>query len=88
MTGHVGLHSVPDDKDLAKWLRSLLIEANEEFLVYFNEWQEVVEMTEESKEPEEWAYARLLNNLATLDQPKLIRLFSAAIWRINTIESL
>lgn len=83
MADKVGLSSVPDDANLIEWLNSLYVDANNELLDYLKEWNEVVDMTKEDNDPIEWAYARLLNNLSSLDNPKLIRMLSAFIWNMS-----
>lgn len=83
MTDHIGLDAVPDDENLIKWLRVKFGLANVELLEYQQEFNEVVELTKENDEPIEFAYARLLNNLATKTEPELIRMLSAFIWRFS-----
>lgn len=72
---------IPDDETMVKYLNGRYAEGNEEFLVIFNEFQEVVQLTKDNGEPIEFAYARLLNHLAELDAPVLLRALSAIIWR-------
>lgn len=77
---HVGLEAVPDDEDMVKWLRVKSNLAHLELLKYLEEYKEIVEYGESQEEPKEFAYARLLNNLATIEQPELIKMLSAAIY--------
>lgn len=80
---YVGPIPVPNDTNLADFLTKLRHEATLELEVLLSEFSEVIDYGKEEGEPEEFAYARLLNQLATIETPKLIRILSAAIWRIQ-----
>lgn len=83
MTKRIGVDPVPDDEDLVKWLNERFKSSDEEYKTIFTEFQEVVSLTRENGEPIEFAYARLLNRLATLDAPVILRALSAVIWRFS-----
>lgn len=86
MTNESGLSpvpNIPDDESMVNYLNKLFAEANEEYWVIYHEFQEVVEMTKENGEPIEFAYARLLNHLADMDAPVILRALSSVIWRFS-----
>ena len=82
MPDRVGLNPVPDDAKFSEWLEELLEAASNEKDFLLEEFVDVVKYGAENGDPKIWGYARLLNHLATLDQPLLIRILSAAIWQI------
>lgn len=71
----------PSDEDLVKWLRAKFYTSQVELLQYQAEFNEVMQITNSEDNPVEFGYARLLNNLAEMDQPKLIRLLSVFMWK-------
>jgi hypothetical protein len=83
---HVGLEPAPDDDQLEEWLGHKIDEASEEMEALIEEFVDVVKAGQEEDEPYLWSYARLLNHLATLDSPKMLRVLSAAIWTITEAE--
>lgn len=87
MTDHVGLNPVPDDAKLEDWLEELLEAANKEKESLLEEFVDVVQYGKNEGEPYLFAYARLLNHLASLDHPLLIHILSAAIWEIMEAET-
>ena len=76
------LESVPDvpDKEMVKWLRTKFYVSKVELLKYQSEFVEVMQVVNNEDDPVEFGYARLLNNLATLEKPQLVRMLSAMLW--------
>lgn len=81
MDRRIGIDPVPDDADMIKWLLKKYQDADAELLEYLHEYQKVVQLEIDENEPPAFTYARLLNNLAKCDQPKLIRMLSAMIFK-------
>ena len=77
-----GLESVPDvpDEEMVKWLRAKFYLSKVELLKYLSEFVEVMQVVNNEDDPVEFGYARLLNNLATLEKPQLVRMLSAMLW--------
>ena len=88
MTRRIGLHQVPDDADMAKFLEELLANAKKELARLITEFDEVLEYGEEEGEPKIFGYARLLNHLSETKNPELVRMLSAAVWAMQEITSL
>jgi hypothetical protein len=82
MPDRVGLEPAPDDNNLVDWLEQRLKEADEQKEKLIEEFIDVVKYGQEEDEPYLFSYARLLNHLATLNTPDLIKILSAAIWEI------
>ena len=76
------LESVPDvpDEEMVKWLRTKFYVSKVELLKYQSEFVEVMQVVNNEDDPVEFGYARLLNNLATLEKPQLVRMLSAMLW--------
>ena len=76
------LESVPDvpDEEMVKWLRAKFYLSKVELLKYQSEFVEVMQVVNNEDDPVEFGYARLLNNLATLEKPQLVRMLSAMLW--------
>jgi len=76
------LESVPDvpDEEMVKWLRAKFYVSKVELLKYQSEFVEVMQVVNNEDDPVEFGYARLLNNLATLEKPQLVRMLSAMLW--------
>ena len=76
------LESVPDvpDEEMVKWLRARFYISKVELLKYQSEFVEVMQVVNNEDDPVEFGYARLLNNLATLEKPQLVRMLSAMLW--------
>ena len=86
MAGHIGLVPVPDDGELSDFIRKMIVSDSEQCDRHTAELAETVEVTREMEEPEEFAYARMLNFLAdNLEQKELIHLCAAALWRIHNL---
>jgi hypothetical protein len=79
MPKDIGVEPVPDD-EIEKWLKAKLSIAEEEAQKLASEFKEVIEMGEQKGDPEIFAYARLLNHLAELESPALLRILSAYVW--------
>lgn len=79
MPNRIGIESVPDE-EMEKWLQSRLDMATKDATVLTEEFLEVVELGQERNDPEIFAYARLLNHLAGLDAPTILRILSAYVW--------
>ena len=76
------LESVPDvpDEEMVKWFRAKFYISKVELLKYQSEFVEVMQVVNNEDDPVEFGYARLLNNLATLEKPQLVRMLSAMLW--------
>ena len=86
MDRRVGLEAAPDDAQLEEWLGQKIDAASEEMEEILGDFIDMVKMGMDSGEPWLWNYARLLNFLATLDNPKMIRVLSVALWTIMEAE--
>ena len=77
-----GLEAVPNvpDEEMVKWLRMKFYTSKVELLQYQVELAEVMQVLHSKDDPPEFGYARLLNNLSAMDQPRLIRMLSALLW--------
>lgn len=82
----VGLEAAPDDAQLEEWLSQKIDEASEEMEEILRDFVDMVKMSMDDGEPWLWNYARLLNYLTTLDDPKRIRVLSVALWTIMEAE--
>lgn len=80
MSGDDRLWPVPTDDHLAEKLRERIQLAIDEASEFLEEYRDVVEYSKGRGEPEEFAYARLLNHLAEVDNPRLIKILSAFIY--------
>lgn len=78
----VGLEAAPKDEDLVDWLSDKLEKADNELEEIVSTLADVMEYGKEEGEPYLFGYARLLNHLTSLNQPKLIRVLSAALWQL------
>jgi hypothetical protein len=84
----IGLHPVPPDAVLEEYLNETIqkdvarLDGQLELL-----WDAVEESLDKGQ-PEVFAYAKLLNFLAsdTLDKPDLVHLCAAAMWKLYEIE--
>ena len=83
MAGHIGLVPVPDDGELSDFIRKMIVSDSEQCDRHTAELAETVEATREMEEPEEFAYARMLNFLESLEEKDLIHLCASALWRIH-----
>ncbi|UOW93398.1 hypothetical protein SEA_LABELLE_73 [Mycobacterium phage Labelle] len=86
MERRVGLEAAPDDAQLEDWLGQKIDSANEEMEEILGDFVDMVKLSMDDGDPWLWNYARLLNFLATLDNPKMIRVLSAALWTIMEAE--
>lgn len=86
MAGHIGLVPVPDDGELSEFIQKMIANDSETCDRHAAELAETLQFTQEANEPEEFAYARMLNFLAdSLEQKELIHLCAAAMWRIHNL---
>ena len=83
MAGHIGLIPVPDDEELSDFIRKMIENDSEACDRHTAELAETIEVTQEAEEPEEFAYARMLNFLESLEDKDLIHLCAASLWRIH-----
>ncbi|AKU45361.1 hypothetical protein MADRUGA_71 [Mycobacterium phage Madruga] len=86
MERRVGLEAAPDDAQLEDWLGQKIDSASEEMEEILGDFVDMVKLSMDDGDPWLWNYARLLNFLATLDNPKMIRVLSAALWTIMEAE--
>ena len=77
---HVGFTPIPKDADIAEFLQNLIKEQREELGATLKQLYDTIEQTHEAEEPTVFAFAKLLNFLASLEKPELVRLLSAALW--------
>lgn len=82
----VGLEAAPDDAQLEEWLGQKIDSASDEMEEILGDFVDMVKLSMDDGEPWLWNYARLLNYLATLDNPKMIRVLSVALWTIMEAE--
>lgn len=83
MTKRIGVDPVPDDAEKEQWLQDKLKTATELAKQLADGFEDAAQYSKEQNEPEIFAYARLLNHVAGLDQPTLIRILSAFVWHNN-----
>lgn len=76
----IGIRAIPDDADIAKFLESLIQEYNKKTIEKVKELNETIKETENSGQPAEFAFGKMLNYLATLEKPELIELLAGALW--------
>lgn len=76
----IGMRQVPDDADIAEFLKKMFEEHNNKLAQKENELKDTIDETVNSNEPSIFAFGKLLNYLATLEKPDLIELLSAAMW--------
>lgn len=86
MTRRVGLEAAPDDAQLEEWLGQKIDAASNEMEEILGDFVDMVKLSMDDGDPWLWNYARLLNFIATLDNPKMIRVLSAALWTIMEAE--
>lgn len=77
----VGIRAIPDDADLAKFLFALSEEYEAKIKDVNEQMDDTIDQTIRSKEPPIFAFAKLLNYLASLEKPELIELLAASIWK-------
>lgn len=78
---HIGIRSVPDDADIAKFLRSLCEEYKHKNNLVEDQLLETIDDTIEQKQPPIFAFGKLLNYLATLEKPELIEILAGSLWK-------
>lgn len=76
----VGLEAAPSDDELVAWLRHKKAMSGLAVVQYVQEFEGVYNMTVGNDEPKEFAFARLLNNLATLESSDVLHMLAAMIW--------
>lgn len=79
---HIGIRKIPSDADLEKFLESLIKEYLDETDKTVGELNETIKETEDSGQPSSFAFAKMLNYLATLEKPELIELLAGALWHL------
>jgi hypothetical protein len=77
----IGIRAIPDDADIAKFLQKLIEEYDEKVGVQKQELADTIEQTIRNDEPPVFAFAKMLNFLATLEKPELIELLAGLLWR-------
>lgn len=82
----IGLVPVPGDKPLGEFIETL-IKRDREFLnKKLIELEDTIRETKESEQPDNFAYAKMLNYLAKgISHPDLINLCAAALWEHTRI---
>lgn len=85
MTEHrrIGITVIPDDAELAKYLEELSIQNQTLCEGILIELRETVTGTLAEDQPEIFAYAKMLNFLASLSKIELNNLCAAALWKLH-----
>lgn len=76
----IGLKSVPPDVVLEEWLYNLFLEYRHETDNFGIELMDTIMQTHHERQPHIFAFAKMLNKLATMEKPDLIKILSAAMW--------
>ena len=76
----VGFKRLPDDANIEDWLNKLFLEYRAEMDQFGIELVETIQQTNKDEEPRIFAFAKMLNKLATMDKPQLIKILSAVMW--------
>lgn len=79
----IGVDPVPSDEEKEAWLQKKLDQATDLAKELAAGFDDAAQYSKEQGEPEIFAYARLLNHVATLDTPTIIRILSAFVWHNN-----
>ena len=84
----IGLHPVPPDAILEDYIKETIQKDIENLGGQLELLWDAVEESLDKGQPEVFAYAKLLNFLAsdTLDKPDLVHLCAAAMWKLYEIE--
>lgn len=85
MVRRIGPNPVPDDVSVETFLESVRKENFEEMGEFLGELKKTLAETENSGQPEVFAYGKMLNYLATeesVTQPWLINILAAALWEL------
>lgn len=85
MQRSIGLTPIPDDVDIEKFLQKIRAENCEEMTRFLDELRATLEETENSGQPEVFAYGKMINYLAreeSVTEPWLISVFAAAVWNL------
>lgn len=77
----IGIRVIPDDVDIANFVKKL----DREYQVKVDEikiqLEETINQTLKQGQPRIFAFAKLLNYLATLEKPELIEMLSSTLWK-------
>lgn len=87
MDGPVSLP--PDDDSIARMLEDLYIEDEKEMEDLVGELHDTIKQTIASGEPYFFAYGKLMKTFRAredMNEPKIIRLLSAAIWKLTDLD--
>lgn len=83
----IGLVPVPGDKPLGEFIESLIVRDTVLMDEKVQELHDTIKETLESDQPEEFAYAKMLNYLAKgVPHPDLISVCAAALWHIAELD--
>lgn len=84
----IGLHPVPPDAVLEEYLKETIQQDIARLDGQLELLWDAVEESLDKGQPEVFAYAKLLNFLAsdTLDKPDLVHLCAASMWKLYEIE--
>lgn len=77
----IGLRPIPDG-NIAEFLEQLIKDHCEQADDVVEELNETIKETEDSGQPSEFAFGKLLNYLATKSQPELIEICAGALWNL------
>lgn len=84
MVNHIGLVPVPGDEPLSEFIEKMIKGDTELLGKKLGELDLTVKETKEQDQPDNFAYAKLMNYLATvISHPDLIHLCAAALWEIH-----
>lgn len=76
----IGIRAVPDDADIARFLRQLEEEYQPKVKEIKEQLSETIDETILADQPPIFAFGKLLNYLATLEKPELIELLAGCLW--------
>lgn len=85
MVRRIGPNPVPDDVSVEQFLEGIRAENRTEMGEFLAELRKTLSETENSGQPEIFAYGKMLNYLATeesVTQPWLINTLAAALWEL------
>lgn len=77
----IGIRAVPPDADIARFLQQLIKEYEAKLNGVERGLADTVSQTAHDNEPEVFAFAKMLNYLATLTKPELIELLASSLWK-------
>jgi hypothetical protein len=77
----IGIRAIPDDVNIATFLSKMIEEHDHKREAVEEQLADTLEETIRASQPPVFAFAKLMNYLATLEKPELIELLSSSLWR-------